>query len=462
MRRMLRYFGGRGLGPVALLAALVVASTGLGAGLAADAALERSLTVRHEDRAWQTTPEQLGAQVSLGHLVGSTDWLRNLEASELAASLPTRDEGGPALPARASDEDLAAWVEEIASEVEEPARDARIEDTQVTSAEQLAVRDARPGLEVDREAAVDALRETLRNGGQNVRLPVVEVAPERATEDVEAAVDELRDAVADALATPVSVSHEDRTWQVTAGELGATVHLDEEDAMQPAGGEDGLAGIRLDLEPGEVEAVIEQIAAEAERQPRDARLDGSSGSLRIVPERDGIQVERDEAAERLRQALEGGGTEVELPTERTTPAVTADDYDRVLYLRQDARRLELYVDGTLARSWPVAVGQAGHETPTGRFVVGDKRHRPTWVNPSPNGWGSDMPRRVEPGPDNPLGVRALNWNQGGRDTLIRFHGTPDEDSIGQAASRGCVRLSNEDVRELYDLVPSGTPIVSVR
>jgi lipoprotein-anchoring transpeptidase ErfK/SrfK len=90
-----------------------------------------------------------------------------------------------------------------------------------------------------------------------------------------------------------------------------------------------------------------------------------------------------------------------------------------------------------------------------------KRFEPTWYNPAPNGWGSDMPAVIGPGPDNPLGLRALNWNRGGADTLIRFHGTPNESSIGEAASRGCVRMFNSDVIELYDLVPSGTAIVSI-
>jgi lipoprotein-anchoring transpeptidase ErfK/SrfK len=61
-----------------------------------------------------------------------------------------------------------------------------------------------------------------------------------------------------------------------------------------------------------------------------------------------------------------------------------------------------------------------------------------------------------------LGVRALNWNRpGGGDTLIRFHGTPNEASIGTASSNGCVRMFNADVIELYDLVPSGVTILSV-
>jgi lipoprotein-anchoring transpeptidase ErfK/SrfK len=72
-----------------------------------------------------------------------------------------------------------------------------------------------------------------------------------------------------------------------------------------------------------------------------------------------------------------------------------------------------------------------------------------------------MPAQIGPGPDNPLGARAINWNRNGADTLIRFHGTPNEDSIGEAASAGCVRMFNDDVIELYDLVETGMTIVSV-
>lgn len=74
-----------------------------------------------------------------------------------------------------------------------------------------------------------------------------------------------------------------------------------------------------------------------------------------------------------------------------------------------------------------------------------------------------MPERIPPGPGNPLGLRALNWREAdGSRTLIRFHGTANTSVLGQAVSHGCVRMANEDVIELFDRVPTGTPIVSVR
>ena len=66
-----------------------------------------------------------------------------------------------------------------------------------------------------------------------------------------------------------------------------------------------------------------------------------------------------------------------------------------------------------------------------------------------------------PGLTNPLGARALYIFQNGEDTLYRLHGTPEAFSIGKAVSSGCVRLLNQDVIDLYERVPSGSPIVVV-
>jgi lipoprotein-anchoring transpeptidase ErfK/SrfK len=63
------------------------------------------------------------------------------------------------------------------------------------------------------------------------------------------------------------------------------------------------------------------------------------------------------------------------------------------------------------------------------------------------------------GIDNPLGARALYIFKDGRDTIYRLHGNPDERSIGQAISSGCVRLLNQDIIDLYQRVPSGSPIL---
>ncbi len=121
-----------------------------------------------------------------------------------------------------------------------------------------------------------------------------------------------------------------------------------------------------------------------------------------------------------------------------------------LVLRLDERQLFVYRGDTLEKSFPVAVGKTGWETPTGTFKVSYMLENPGWTNPFT---GELMP----PGPDNPLGERWIAFWTDGRNE-IGFHGTPNRESIGQAASHGCVRLYNEHIRELYELVTPGTVV----
>lgn len=117
----------------------------------------------------------------------------------------------------------------------------------------------------------------------------------------------------------------------------------------------------------------------------------------------------------------------------------------------NAERKLYYVlgDGTALR-YGVAVGNAD-EIWTGKQVVTAKKENPRWISPD----GDD---EVEPGPDNPLGVRALylGW------TLWRIHGTPKVHSIGRAVSNGCIRLRNEDIVDLYERVHIGAPVYAVK
>ena len=68
---------------------------------------------------------------------------------------------------------------------------------------------------------------------------------------------------------------------------------------------------------------------------------------------------------------------------------------------------------------------------------------------------------MPPGLTNPLGARALYIFQDNKDTLYRVHGSPEASSIGNAVSSGCVRLLNQDIIDLYDRVPTGSPIVVI-
>ena len=121
-----------------------------------------------------------------------------------------------------------------------------------------------------------------------------------------------------------------------------------------------------------------------------------------------------------------------------------------LVLRLSERMVYVYQGNSLKVSYPVAVGKDGWETPTGQFKVMAMIKNPGWTNPFTG-------EVVTAGADNPLGERWIQfWTDG--ENAIGFHGTPSRESVGRAASHGCVRMYNEDVRALYALVLLGTPV----
>jgi lipoprotein-anchoring transpeptidase ErfK/SrfK len=96
---------------------------------------------------------------------------------------------------------------------------------------------------------------------------------------------------------------------------------------------------------------------------------------------------------------------------------------------------------------------------SGIAKVGSKTEWPPW-HPTPSEISRlGVPKFVAPGPDNPMGSRALYLYSGGKDTLFRIHGTNQPEYIGASISSGCIRMTNEDVIDLYDRVGLGTVVV---
>lgn len=122
-----------------------------------------------------------------------------------------------------------------------------------------------------------------------------------------------------------------------------------------------------------------------------------------------------------------------------------------LVLRISERRVYLYQNQQILISYPVAVGRSGWETPTGEYQVLQKISDPVWQHPFTG-------EIVPPGPENPLGSRWIGfWTDG--TNYIGFHGTPNEETVGQAISHGCVRMFNQDVLALFEKVKVGTPVI---
>jgi len=97
---------------------------------------------------------------------------------------------------------------------------------------------------------------------------------------------------------------------------------------------------------------------------------------------------------------------------------------------------------------------------SGVATIGRKEEWPAWIPTAEIKHRlHNIPDYVSPGPQNPMGARALYLYQGDKDTLYRIHGTNQPEYIGRAISSGCIRMTNEDAIDLYDRVKMGAPVV---
>jgi lipoprotein-anchoring transpeptidase ErfK/SrfK len=128
----------------------------------------------------------------------------------------------------------------------------------------------------------------------------------------------------------------------------------------------------------------------------------------------------------------------------------------------DARYLYYVLADGKAIRYGVTVGDEALSW-SGVAKVGRMEEWPAWVPTSDiKKRLGDIPDYVTGGPHNPMGARALYLYQGNKDTLFRVHGTNQPEYIGQAISSGCIRLTNEDVIDLYNRVKVGAPVVVLR
>jgi L,D-transpeptidase ErfK/SrfK len=145
------------------------------------------------------------------------------------------------------------------------------------------------------------------------------------------------------------------------------------------------------------------------------------------------------------------GTVVRLPTLAILPR--ADDEGLVINIPE--MRLFDFTAENGPEVLSVAIGDQADPSIMGDFRVGRKRTDPTWNVPkSIREEKPELPARVPPGPDNPLGSR---WITIGR-TSYGIHGTNVRWSIGREATHGCLRLYEDEIQRLYDRVPEGTRI----
>jgi lipoprotein-anchoring transpeptidase ErfK/SrfK len=209
-----------------------------------------------------------------------------------------------------------------------------------------------------------------------------------------------------------------------------------------------------------VQRLVDRVRLKVSRAPVDAKVDFAPDSVSIREARTGRTIDTRQLRRDVQAALvsAAGERSLRVPVRKLEPKVTSDElaahYPVVLAVDRGNFRISLFKKLKKVKAYPIAVGQAGLETPAGLYKIQNKATNPAWHVPDSD-WAGSLAGTVIPGgaPNNPLKARWLGVYDG-----VGVHGTDARGSIGTNASHGCIRMLIEDVEKLYDEVPIGTPI----
>jgi lipoprotein-anchoring transpeptidase ErfK/SrfK len=209
-----------------------------------------------------------------------------------------------------------------------------------------------------------------------------------------------------------------------------------------------------------VRRVVDRVRVAVSRRAVDAKVDFQPQSISIRRARSGRTIDADELRTEVQTALVSavGDRTLDVKVRKVRPKVTgrklASKYPVVLAVDRGNFKISLFKKLKRVNMYPIAVGQAGLETPSGLYKIQNKAVNPAWTVPN-SAWAGSLAGQVIPGgtPQNPLKARWLGVYDG-----VGVHGTDARGSIGTNASHGCIRMLIEDVEKLYDEVPIGTPI----
>jgi lipoprotein-anchoring transpeptidase ErfK/SrfK len=270
-------------------------------------------------------------------------------------------------------------------------------------------------------------------GGRRFRLTA---ARARLRTDVEGMVREALDASRDGNVLS-------RAWRgLTGGEL---------DEDLPA---------RVTYSRAAVDSLVRRVKKTVDRPAQNATASYSATTISVEAGHNGLAVRGRELGRRLRAeiVLPNADRVVKARTKTTKPKVTretiAEQNRYFIGVERGAFKLRFFKNLKLAKTYTIAVGQVGFDTPTGLYHIQNKAVNPAWNVPN-KPWAGELAGRVIPGgsPENPLKARWMGIFDG-----AGIHGTDAIGSLGSAASHGCIRMAIPDVMELYNEVPVQTPV----
>ncbi|MEA2148492.1 MAG: L,D-transpeptidase ErfK/SrfK [Solirubrobacteraceae bacterium] len=209
-----------------------------------------------------------------------------------------------------------------------------------------------------------------------------------------------------------------------------------------------------------VQRMVDRVRVAVSRRAVDATVSFQPDTVAIRHARTGRSIDAAALRSSIEEALVSATHDrtLEVPIRTVKPRVSGDKlakkYPVVLTVDRRGFRISLFKHLQRVRTYPIAVGQAGLETPAGLYKIANKATNPAWHVPN-SAWAGSLAGQVIPGgaANNPIKARWLGVYDG-----VGVHGTTDRASIGTNASHGCIRMLVEDVEKLYDQVPIGTPI----
>ena len=210
-----------------------------------------------------------------------------------------------------------------------------------------------------------------------------------------------------------------------------------------------------------VRGFVERVAARVRKNPKDAAIKITVRHIFREKSHNGRALPIDVTRQAIDAQLDDPAAprKVHARLTRVKPNVTFANlsrvYNTVLTIDRDNFKLRLFKGLKFRKSYGIAVGMAGLDTPAGRYAIQNKQVDPAWHVPN-SAWAGSLAGQVIPGgaPNNPLRARWLGIANG-----VGIHGTAEEWSIGSRASHGCIRMRVADVIDLYPRVPVGASVL---
>jgi lipoprotein-anchoring transpeptidase ErfK/SrfK len=278
---------------------------------------------------------------------------------------------------------------------------------------------------------------------------------------------------------PIKVKYDGETWKLSAEKADIKANVDGwvDDAVarskagnvfqhawrEATGGTvDATIAADVTYDDDAVKDFVADIKDAVDTEPVDATLEYSDTSLTGTEGQDGQVLRSNKLLRKIGRNITtpGGKRTFKAKVAEVEPEVSsadlAEQYPVVLTVDRQAFKLRLFKGLELVKTYDVRVGRQGLETPAGLYHIQNKAVDPAWNVPYSD-WTGDLAGTVVPGgtPENPLKARWMGIFDG-----AGIHGIDPStyNTIGTAASHGCVGMRIPDVEELYDQVPVGAPI----